>query len=152
MIYYTYAFLREDGTPYYVGKGSGRRMYKKYGRTIPAPENNKFVIKLKEFTSEEDAFRHEVYMINILPNLHNLTDGGEGTTGRVMSEKQKENLSKYWKGTKNPQHSEFMKENNPMRNSLSRNKISKSLKGRPKSEEWKAKMREIMKGKNKKEV
>ena len=52
--------------------------------------------------TEEDAFRHEKYMINVIPNLHNLTEGGEGTSGRSMSEEQKNNLSEYWQGRERP--------------------------------------------------
>ena len=148
-MYYTYAYLREDGSPYYIGKGSGKRMYVKKGRTIPAPLDKDRIIKLKDNLTEEDAFRHEKYMISVIPNLHNLTEGGEGTTGRIMSEEQKNNLSNYWKGTKNPKHSEYMKKNNPQYNIETRRKTSETLKGRPKSEEWKAMMREKMKGKNK---
>lgn len=148
-MYYTYAFLREDGSPYYIGKGSGDRLRKKTGRTIPAPKDNSRIIKLKDFEIEEDAFRHEVYMISVLPNLRNLTEGGEGTTGRVMSQEQKDSLSRLNTGKKNPKHSEFMKENNPQSKLETRKKTSETMKGRPKSEEWKAKMREIMKGKNK---
>ena len=148
-MYYTYAFLREDGTPYYIGKGSGNRLNVKSGRTIPAPTDQSRIIKLKEFECEKDAFRHEVYMISVLPNLRNLTEGGEGTTGRVMSEEQKKNLSEYWSGKKNPGQSSRMKKNNPQSNPETRKKTSQTLKGRPKSEEWKAMMREKMKGKNK---
>ena len=148
-MFYTYAFLREDGTPYYIGKGSGRRAYVKRGRTIRAPADNNRVIILKNNLTEDEAFKHERYMISILSDLRNLTEGGEGSAGRIMSEEQKENLSTYWKGKKNPGQSERMKVNNPQSNPVTRRKNSETNKGRPKSEEWKAKMREIMKGKNK---
>jgi hypothetical protein len=43
MEYYTYAYLRQDGTPYYIGKGKGRRRYIKK-RTVPLPENKDKII------------------------------------------------------------------------------------------------------------
>ena len=88
-------------------------------------------------------------MISVTPNLHNLTEGGEGTSGRSMSEEQKNNLSNYWKGRKRPGQSERMKKNNPQSNIETREKTSKTMKGRPKSAEWKAKISAAMKGKNK---
>ena len=74
--YYTYAYLREDGTPYYIGKGSGNRWHQRTQRSIPAPKTDDRIIKLKSNLTEEEAFRHEVYMIAVLPNLRNLTTGG----------------------------------------------------------------------------
>ena len=38
MNYYTYAYLREDGTPYYIGKGDGYRAYHKGRGEIKPPK------------------------------------------------------------------------------------------------------------------
>ena len=36
-MFYTYMWLREDGTPYYVGKGSGDRVFRIHRRIGRAP-------------------------------------------------------------------------------------------------------------------
>src|SRR5210317_904817 len=93
--YYTYAYLREDGTPYYIGKGSKERVQRKSQRTVPAPTNPKNIIILKQNLSEENAFKHEIYMINVFGRkdngtgvLRNLTDGGEGGKGVIWTQER----------------------------------------------------------------
>lgn len=89
--YYTYAYLREDGTPYYIGKGSKSRARKRNRNDVKLG-NNKMII-LKYFELEFDAYKHEMYMINLYGRkdngtgiLHNRTDGGDGVSNRVISE------------------------------------------------------------------
>ena len=90
--YYTYAYLREDGTPYYIGKGSGKRAFKRNRGEIH-PGKNKILI-LKYFDMEFDAYKHEMYMIHVLGRkdletglLLNRTDGGDGARQRIISDK-----------------------------------------------------------------
>ena len=45
--FYTYAYLREDKTPYYIGKGKGRRAFVKQKKEIPRPKNIDRIIILK---------------------------------------------------------------------------------------------------------
>jgi len=97
--YYTYAYLREDRTPYYIGKGSGKRIYSKQ-RGINAPKDKSRIIFLKKNLTEAEAFKHEVYMIAIYGRkdlgtgiLRNLTNGGEGASGHVKSEEAKKKIS-----------------------------------------------------------
>ena len=87
--YYTYAWIRIDGTPYYIGKGKSDRAYSRriVGQFKP-PSDTKRIILLKQNLTEEEAFKHECYMIAVYGRkdlgtgiLHNLTDGGEGCSG-----------------------------------------------------------------------
>ena len=98
MKYYTYAYLREDGTPYYIGKGSGNRAYLQLNHMVKTPERERVLI-LKQNLTEEEANQHEVYMINMLGRkdigtgiLRNLTDGGEGVSGYKHTEETKKKM------------------------------------------------------------
>lgn len=89
--FYTYAYLREDGTPYYIGKGKGDRAFRKRKGEIKVPSRERILI-LKRNLTEREAFDHERYMIFILGRknngtgiLRNLTDGGEGTAGKILT-------------------------------------------------------------------
>ncbi len=104
--YYTYAYLRKDGTPYYIGKGRGYRAFHKSDRTIKPPPKER-ILFLKQNLTEEEAFKHEIYMIAVLGRkdlgtgiLRNLTNGGEGTSGNVWSEESRKKMSKIHKGKK----------------------------------------------------
>lgn len=95
-MFYTYAYLREDKTPYYIGKGVGNRMHSKTHSVSLPPKDRRII--LKQNMSEEDAFRHEVYMIAVIPNLRNQTAGGEGSSGRVCSDETRQKISHSNKG------------------------------------------------------
>jgi len=85
--FYTYLWLRYDGTPYYVGKGCGRRAYQSNGGRTYRPPNDTDRILIQGHASEEDAFFAEKFLIALWGRLdlstgilRNLTDGGEGTS------------------------------------------------------------------------
>jgi hypothetical protein len=76
-----YAWLREDGTPYYIGKGTGIRAYRKH-RVGSAPLLGHIVFYISK--DEADAFETETALIWYYGRkdletgcLRNLTDGGE---------------------------------------------------------------------------
>jgi len=105
--YYTYAYLREDGTPYYIGKGEGNRAYSNQ-HNCPVPKDRNRIIFLKKDITEEEALRHETYLIAVLGRkdlgtgiLRNLTDGGDGVSGYRHNEERLEKMSIAKIGNKN---------------------------------------------------
>jgi hypothetical protein len=162
--FYTYAYLREDRTPYYIGKGKGNRAYKKSKNDIRPPKDESRIILLKQNLSEEEAFQHEKYMIAILGRrdlgtgiLHNRTDGGEGSSGVLQTEETKLKRSNALKGRPRPEEVKNKigeKNKGKTQSQEARNKISYTHKGntywvgRKHTEESKQKMRDAKIGKS----
>jgi hypothetical protein len=103
--FYTYAYLRKDRTPYYIGKGEGNRAYYKGKGQVKLPKDKSRIIFLKQNLLEEKAFKHEIYMIAVFGRkdlgtgiLRNKTNGGDGASGFIHSEETKRKISEKHKG------------------------------------------------------
>ena len=137
-MYYTYLWLREDGTPYYVGKGKGNRAFINHRkRRVRVPKDSERII-VQEHFNEEEAFESEKFLISFfgredlgLGFLLNRTDGGEGQAGLKHTNLSKEKIRSFQKShRKTEQH---------IRNAANGQKGSK------KSQATKDKIRETLK-------
>ena len=134
--YYTYAYLREDGSPYYIGKGKGDRINDTTGRPAKPPKDKTKRIYLKCNLTEQEAFRHEIYMIAVFGRkdlgtgiLRNKSNGGEGNSGLLVSQKNKKILK------------QRMKENNIM--NTHRENYLEGIKKRSQNKKWLESKRKI---------
>jgi hypothetical protein len=92
--YYVYAYVREDGTPYYIGKGSGIRAYQHTKNdTIHPPKNKNCILLIEKKLTLTGALALERRMIrwygridNGTGILRNMTDGGDGAPGLKQSD------------------------------------------------------------------
>jgi len=147
--YYTYSYLRVDGTPYYIGKGKDKRAYCIHRhKNIQVPKDKDRILFLKQNLTEEESFKHEKYMIAVLGRkdlgtgiLLNRTDGGDGISGFTHSEESKRKISDSLKGEKNRLYGKSQSEE-------TKRKMSDAHKGKTLSEEHKRKLSESKSGKN----
>lgn len=161
-VFYVYAYLRLDGTPYYVGKGHGVRAYsRQHNVTVP---NTDRIVFLETNLTELGALALERRYIrwygrknNNTGILRNLTDGGEGVVGYKHTEEAKLLMSKAATGRK---HSVITKQkisqirlgqSKPPRSVEHRQKISEFNSGRARTEEHKRKISESLKGRTRTE-
>jgi hypothetical protein len=136
-IYYVYAYLREDNSPYYIGKGKGKRAFDKR-HSVSLPPKNRIVF-LETNLSNIGACALERRYIRWYGKktdggiLRNLTDGGEGNN-TPRSEEWKINHSLKIKGNKkSPEECLQIKnrDRSYMKTDEYRAKVSAAKKGKP---------------------
>lgn len=101
MKYYVYILARPNGKPFYVGKGVRDRVYHHEREARKGHKCHKCNIirkiwrqggEIQRYTvfttdDEQEALKYEMELIALYgrPTLANITDGGEGTSGRTAS-------------------------------------------------------------------
>ena len=97
-MYYVYLWLREDRTPYYVGKGKGYRAYQKHIIGCPPPKDR--VIIVKEFKDENESYFFEEWLIQVYGRksdggiLLNTSIGGQKSSSKYKSESEYSKIRK----------------------------------------------------------
>ena len=108
--FYIYAYLRDNGTPYYIGKGKGKRAWIQHsnrGKGAHTPKDLAKIYVCESNLTELGAFALERRYIRWWGRkdlgtgvLQNMSDGGQGTanTLRTCSEETKRKIGSANKG------------------------------------------------------
>jgi group I intron endonuclease len=103
-----YFYVREDGTPYYVGIGTKKRPFEKHAHRSHnkdfKPKNEQQILIIHQGITREEAKQLEIeYIANFKRKcdggvLINLTIGGDGRNGDKHSDETKRKMSEVRKG------------------------------------------------------
>lgn len=106
--YYVYAYLRRDGTPYYIGKGKGNRAWSK-AHTVNLPKDLNRIVFVETGLTNLGAVAIERRLIRWYGRkndksgiLRNQTEGGEGVSGIKLTTLRKKQISKFQTGKPKP--------------------------------------------------
>ena len=102
MRFYVYVIFRPDGSPCYVGKGSGSRWRSRHGRSAPlldlfSAHGELPIVKVRQRLTEREAFECERTLIGAIGRgsngpLLNLSPGGEGAARVTEAERRRRTL------------------------------------------------------------
>lgn len=149
-IYYVYEYLREDLTPYYVGKGKGDRWQGRHNVAVPPRDRVRFVAT---DLTEKEAFALEKQLISAYGRkdlgtgpLRNITSGGEGATPGPELRKRLSDIKK-GKTPWNKGVTGWKCKNDTGARSLAKRGANHPQYGKPRSDEEKRKISEGIKSK-----
>ena len=116
-MFYTYIYYDQQNLPYYVGKGRGRRAFRKESRGLGSSPSNISRVVLLPCQNEEEAYRVEMELISAWGRkdvgtgiLRNLTDGGDAPPlqrGRRRSSETRQKISAAQKDRRRSSYQRF---------------------------------------------
>lgn len=139
---YVYAYIRSKdsktakaGTPYYIGRGKGRRAWTKH-RNVSTPKDSHYIVIIENNLSNVGSCALERFYIRWYGKreeggiLHNRTDGGDGIYNFHHSEETKEFLTNHTKervanGTHHFLDEDFRKQTNKKIKKKARQRVAK---------------------------
>ena len=135
--YCVYFYLREDGSPYYVGMGRKQRPFARHahreGKGDFKPNDRDLIFIAHENLSQQEAYDLEIMYIKEYGRkcdggiLINLTEGGQGA---LHNEETRKKLSQQRIGVKNPMYGLEVSKEHRLKISLANTNPSKEVRER----------------------